>query len=119
MKDFPRQTGITTRQIKNAPKDAVFIWRSFQSLSYPQEIAKREGRDDLRIVSLSWLEPRHWRGRRFPEIILDHACGEVMREQEWRWYEDAKLLTRVFDASEGHVMGLLHRGYSLRKRGLA
>lgn len=70
-----RKPGITTRQMKNAPKGAVFLWRS-DDLSYPQQLAKSIGRDDLIIKSKHILTTSYFVGRRV-FIIIDHGVDHL------------------------------------------
>lgn len=59
-----RQTGRTMRQMKDAPRGAVFVWCNAH-LSYPRRLAKAIGRDDLLVVvPLSWLAPHNVYGRK-------------------------------------------------------
>ena len=68
-----RQTGRTTQQINDAPLGAVFVWCN-SSVSYPQEIAKTLGRNDLVVRPLHWLRPANVMGRNFTGVIVDHAA---------------------------------------------
>ena len=61
-----RGTGKTTEQIKNAPKNAVFVWCN-SHLDYPKDLAIFLERPDLKIVSPNY----DLRGTR--NIIYDHA----------------------------------------------
>lgn len=67
-----RQTGRTTQQMKEAPKGAVFVWNN-NHLHYAHGLAHKLGREDLRIVSPSWLHQGHYRGLDV-DVVLDHAC---------------------------------------------
>lgn len=67
-----RGCGKTRQQLLDAPKGAVYVWPDGNT-SYPTELAKKLGREDLRIVSPMWLTSGAWRGRRFSAIITDHA----------------------------------------------
>lgn len=67
-----RQSGRTTKQMLNAPRNAVFIWCNNQTF-YAKCLAIDIGRGDLRIVSPNWLRDA-WRGRTFSGIIVDHAA---------------------------------------------
>jgi len=79
-----RQTGVTTRQITNAPVGAVYVWVNAH-LGYPKDLARALKRTDLRIVSPCWLN-RPVFGGYF--VILDHAV-ELTSEQR-RNYETYK-----------------------------
>lgn len=65
-----RGSGRTTAQMRRAPANAVFIWCNVH-LDYPRRLAKRLGRDDLTVVSPSWLLNDSWGISR--EVVLDHA----------------------------------------------
>lgn len=66
-----RQSGRTSKQMIEAPKDAVFIWCNTH-LEYPKELAKKLKRTDLRIEDPSFLHDR-WRGLKMTGIVADHA----------------------------------------------
>lgn len=89
--DAYRQTGRTTRQMQALPQGAVFVWVNGQ-LSYPKALARRIGREDLRIVGPSWVEQGQYRGMDLPEIEIDHAIRR-MTERFWRGMIEAR--TRV------------------------
>lgn len=46
-----RGTGRTTKQLVEAMPNATFIWLN-RHLSYPKDLAKALGREDIEIVSL-------------------------------------------------------------------
>lgn len=73
--------GITTKIIKSLEKGAVFIWCN-SHLHYPKRLAADLGREDLEIVSPSWLERQAWRGRTFTDIRLDHATNLNDRQED-------------------------------------
>lgn len=67
-----RQTGITTRQMTEAPVGAVYVWVNSE-LSYPRRLALHLGRRDLQIVGPSWLNmPKFY--RHAAGIVVDHAA---------------------------------------------
>ena len=73
-----RQTGITTRQIKNAPGHAIYVWCNSE-IHYPRSLADDLGRKDLSIVRKSWvLNHDNYRGRRL-RIVFDHDYQPVTR----------------------------------------
>lgn len=69
-----RQSGRTTKQIKEAPADSVFVWPVASSLFVPIGIARELGRDDLKIVSPSWLQRKNVYGVKL-NVVFDHAFG--------------------------------------------
>jgi hypothetical protein len=62
-----------TAQLKQAPQGAVFIWVN-ADVSYPKQLARQLGRDDLQIVGPGWLDSYRWQGQTFPWIEVDHAA---------------------------------------------
>jgi hypothetical protein len=92
MIDPDRGTGRTSAQMRNAPRDAVFVW-SNERLDYPRAIARvhEVNREDLQIVAPSWLE-RGWLGRRLTGIVIDHDLR--LSEKQWRQLEEARARIR-------------------------
>lgn len=76
MTDEFRGTGITTKQMQDAPKGSVFIWCN-QHTRYPKTIARTLGREDLKIYGPGILEHDaiRLRGQEVPAIIVDHAAN--------------------------------------------
>lgn len=64
-----RGTGRTTRQMREAPRGAVYVWINGQT-HYPRALAASLARRDLEIVRPEWLEQAF--GRAVP-IVIDHA----------------------------------------------
>ena len=58
--------------MEEAPKGALFIWCN-PHLDYPKSLARKLGREDLRIVSPYFLNEGRWRGMTFTGIVTDHA----------------------------------------------
>lgn len=73
MHDWDRQSGKTTKQMTDAPENAVFIWCNGH-MAYPELLARAIGRDDLAIWPLHRLSARNLRGRKFSALVLDHAA---------------------------------------------
>jgi len=79
-----RGSGITSRQMKAAPKGAIFVWNNEQT-NYPVELAKVLGRQDLQICTPFTLasDTLVAKLRESTEaIVIDHALtpkGEVAR----------------------------------------
>jgi hypothetical protein len=69
-----RGSGRTTKQMKDAPQGAVFVWCN-ASLNYPRNLAMQLGRTDLRIFGPSVFDEEAYRlrGLELPAIVLDHA----------------------------------------------
>jgi|SRR6056297_997165 len=89
--DTERNTGRTTKQIKDAPNGAVFVAPSTRLVDYCFSIAKSVGREDVKVVSPQWLENGSWRGLRFPDVIMDHHAPCVMTERQLDAYRYAKM----------------------------
>lgn len=70
--DEGRGSGITRRAMEAAKPNAIYIWCN-GVLSYPKDLARHLGREDLKIYSPSVLEDDRLRGILAPEIIVDHA----------------------------------------------
>lgn len=69
-----RGTGQTSKQMKEAPPRALFIWCNSQ-LDYAQRLAARVGRPDLLIKTPDILAngAERLRGVRLSGIVADHA----------------------------------------------
>lgn len=88
-----RGTGRSTRQMKAAKRDAVFVIRHTSSKRYYTDLAKHIGRTDLRIKSIAEFVDRAWAygGCRFTDIVLDHAVKLTDKQREYL----AQLQTRI------------------------
>ena len=75
-------TGRTTRQMRAAKRDSVFIVGNRNMVDYARRLAEGIGRDDLKIVALNWLEQDNWLGRTFSGIVIDHDLELTPRQQE-------------------------------------
>lgn len=85
-----RQTGITTKQMKEAPDGAVYIWCNGH-LDYPNHLAKAIGRSDIKVCSPFCLDTHRFMGVTLAGVVLDHAA----QLNERQWFEYQCLLTRV------------------------
>ena len=74
--------GHTTCQMLIAPKGAVYVWLQ-QYMSYPRDLARYLGRDDLTFQGPSWLNHVRNSG---PIVILDHATVPRLTKQQWITY---------------------------------
>jgi hypothetical protein len=72
MKDI-RGSGRTTKQMQEAPLNAIFVWNNAQ-LDYPKSLASKIARNDLVIVPPGWVRLGGWVGRRVPGLVIDHGC---------------------------------------------
>lgn len=84
-----RGEGTTTRQMKEAPKGAVFVWCTGH-IDYPILLARKIGREDLQIKTPTWLEDR-WRGLELTGVVVDHAAR--LTDRQWDGFHGAQ--TRV------------------------
>lgn len=81
MFDSDRGTGRTTRQMLEAPREAVFVSCHARTTDYDRLLARKIGREDLRIVEPSWLD-HGWYGKVLTGIVVDHAAHLTEKEQE-------------------------------------
>jgi hypothetical protein len=87
-----RSIGITTKQMKNAPEGAYYIWVN-NMFGYPKNLAREIGRKDLKIVGPAWLLDRdHFRGG--ITAVVDHACDVSSKFRIKEGYEE---LMRVLE----------------------
>lgn len=82
-----RQTGITTRQMQEAPRGAFYLWPVGRSLDYARHLAHHLGRIDLHIIGPDNIE--RMRGRR-EALVVDHACGAHLTPRQWEDVERAR-----------------------------
>ena len=69
-----RGTGITTRQLRDAPHGAYYVWVSGQ-VGYVKDLAVRLGRSDLVFISPDDAARGYvLRGSRHP-VVVDHAAN--------------------------------------------
>jgi len=76
-----RGSGATTRQMQKSPKFSVYVWCN-RSLYYPISLAKAIGREDLKIVSPSWLDDRRWLGIKLYGLVIDHAAKMTSKQYD-------------------------------------
>lgn len=88
-----RGTGRTTRQIKNAPNGAIFVWCN-NRIDYPERLASELGRDDIEVVSPAWLV-QGWIGRTLTVIVIDHAARLSDCEVHGLAYAEARVRSNV------------------------
>jgi hypothetical protein len=69
--DSQRGTGRTTKQMRDAPQGAIFVWCNGHT-DYPRALARHLGREDLRIEPRSFVESNTHMATSKP-IIQDHA----------------------------------------------
>ena len=76
-----RQDRRTTKQLIDAPRNAVFVWCN-GNVSYPQDLARSLGRTDLRIVTPMWVGRGGWQEMdlRPEQLVLDHAYAPTTPE---------------------------------------
>lgn len=71
--DVDRGTGRTTKQVKEAPYNAIYVWCNNNDLRYVRAIAYQFGRYDLKLKSHGWLDHEHVIACQVP-IVVDHAA---------------------------------------------
>ena len=98
-----RGEGTTTKQMQDAPNGAVFVWCNGHT-DYAINLARKIGRDDLRIESPTWLEER-WRGLELTGVVVDHSAR--LTDRQWDGYQG--VLTRVRSNVEVRGGALLRR----------
>lgn len=81
MFDSDRGTRRTTKQMLDAPRDAVFVSCHARATDYDRDLARKHGREDLKIVEPSWLD-HGWYGKVLTGIVVDHAARLTEKEQE-------------------------------------
>jgi hypothetical protein len=81
--DTERGTGRTTKQMKDAPRGAIFISPHHAACYHDKNLAFALGRSDLTIVSPSWLIEHRWIGLELSGIVVDHAANlnEIERRE--------------------------------------
>ncbi len=73
--DEARGSGRTTKQMIDAPWNAIFVWCNEFWIDGAKKLAKKAGRDDLEIIRPSALEDRErFRGREISGVVVDHAA---------------------------------------------
>lgn len=76
-----RQSGRTTQQILDAPRDSVYVWCNSQ-INYPLRLAEYLDRSDIHVVPLSWLR----NGNLYDgPLVIDHACN--MNEEQYAAFD--------------------------------
>jgi hypothetical protein len=75
-------SGRTTKQMREAPHGAVFVWCNGQ-LFYPRDLARHLGRADLEIVSPDSMREYHrFMGRKLSGLVIDHAAELNARQYD-------------------------------------
>lgn len=97
MMEKDRGTGRTTKQMKEAPKGAVYVWCN-KEVWYPQRLAEKLGRKDLQIEPRSWLTSERWRGLNLKGLVLDHAVREQWTSREVVAWQQARARVREVGA---------------------
>ena len=86
----PENECKTTTQLKRAVYGSLFIWRSL-SLSYPRQIAKEIGREDIIVRSLLFIRSMECQSHKYPDVILDHSLVGKLSNDSQQNYNRAKL----------------------------
>jgi hypothetical protein len=82
MKDTERQTGRTTKQIINAPKNSIYICHKM-TIPYNKRIAQNNNREDITFLPCDYLTMRFRGIQKF--VIIDHAIivGQDISHHEY------------------------------------
>ena len=64
--------GQTAKQMLNASEGAFYVWFS-DNTSYPQKLATFLNRSDLKIITLTEMYNRPWRGTT-KQVVVDHRA---------------------------------------------
>jgi hypothetical protein len=74
-----RQTGVTTQQMQEAPRGALYVWCN-ASTDYARKLAQRIKRPDLVIRSPRWLVDNA-DGYTPTAVVVDHAACLTPQQQ--------------------------------------
>ena len=88
MTDPDRGTGRTTKQLREAPRGALFIWCN-GNLAYARSMAANLGRSDIDIRGPDVFDAHgslQLRGRFWPKVIIDHAAQ--LSCEQWARYSE-------------------------------
>jgi hypothetical protein len=70
-----RGSGRTTKQLQDAPRNAVFICHDYAHAPNMHELCRKIGRRDLQLVGQSWLQKTPWRDdETLMDVRFDHDC---------------------------------------------
>lgn len=81
-----RGMGVTTSQMRRAPRGAVYLWPEQATFGYARHLAHHLGRDDLQIMHMRALDGggNKLRGLRMTGLVVDHACWNPARMDRHR-----------------------------------
>jgi hypothetical protein len=102
-----RGDGTTTNQMKAAPIGAIYIWYH-PHRDYAIALAKKCGREDLKIVDPDWLIRGEWRGLALPAIEIDHAT--VLTKDQFKQLKQARIRLCLREAANVGYARKLDRG---------
>ena len=94
-----RQSGITSRQLKNLPPGSLFVVQDDAMKRYAENLAKHLQREGIRIVTP--IQLRKCRGERFPAIEVDHAAQLSL--DEWLELDCVRLEVRTSDSGADSI----------------
>lgn len=79
-----RGSGRTSRQMRRAPKGAVYIWPHAATLRYARKLARFHDRDDLELLAADWLaENINALSGKTCRVVIDHAATGVLPRRVW------------------------------------
>lgn len=67
--------GVTTRQIRSAPRNAYYVCHTVSVLPVFKDICRANNRDDLRVITVSQLQHR---APMIDSIVIDHAVFDTL-----------------------------------------
>lgn len=81
-----RQAGHTSHQMRTAPKKALYVWCT-GAVTYPKELARFLGREDLRVVPSTYMVLDHrlqdeMRRHGAKHYVVDHAYWQLNRSSD-------------------------------------
>ena len=89
-----RGTGRTKAQLAALPKGSVFVWVG-HDLRYPRNLAQTMGRDDIVVVSTSWITDQRWQGLTLTGLAIDHAVSDYRSPGPAFWHMVQQARARV------------------------
>lgn len=75
-----RGTGRTTRQLREAPQNSIYIWFNL-NLHYVRKLAQHLGRNDIKVMTQDDIGYGRLNGLNVP-ILVDHAVRLTMQESQ-------------------------------------
>ena len=77
-----RGIGISTRQMKQCQKDAIFVVHSAPQIGYFEGIKRKIGRPDIEIVTVGQIAGGWHYGRIYRQMVIDHYAQENLHPDD-------------------------------------